>query len=473
MMDIKVQHEDPSIQTSPLLTVPVTVILESLTAPTTTIPLLIPPFIPLLQQSTPIPTPTTTEATISTTSAPDSSTLTAFHQRFSDLENEVKILRNVDHSSAIRAASKSEVATIVKEYLGTNLDDTLHKMPWIKVLLTFKKRKPDDADRDEDPLAGPDQGLKKRKTGKDTEQSKRSKLTGTSKGTTKSQPNSIGKSAQAKETAFLAGDTQVPQDLREDMGNTNELPVFKADPKDWFKKPERPPTPDPEWNEGKTVDNKPTQKWLNDLAKEERSSKTFDDLKSIPIDFSVFIMNRLLISDLTHYIMIGSAYKILKGMCRSYVELEYNMEEYYKALTDQLDWNNPKDLPGTQDMVPNLWSPIKVAYEKHALLVNVWYVYGHLEEIEFQRSDQKLYKFIEGDIPQLHQNDIEDMLLLVVQNKLFNLKGEDIVHLAAALCIFTIRTVIQKRVEDLQLGADSYQKKLNISKLRTHEEDLS
>ncbi|GJZ83810.1 hypothetical protein Tco_0648983 [Tanacetum coccineum] len=59
---------------------------------------------------------------------------------------------------------------------------------------------------------------------------------------------------------------------------------------------------------------------------------------------------------------------------------------------------------------------------------------------------------MEGDFPRLHLNDIEDMLLLVVQNRLFNLKGEDIMHLAAALRMFTRRIVIQNRVEDLQLG---------------------
>ncbi|GJU93958.1 hypothetical protein Tco_1318714, partial [Tanacetum coccineum] len=78
MMDIKVQHEDPSIQTSPLLTVPVT------------------------KQNT------------LTTSAPDSSTLTAFHQRLSDLEKEVKKLKNVNHSSALHATIKSEVLAVVK-----------------------------------------------------------------------------------------------------------------------------------------------------------------------------------------------------------------------------------------------------------------------------------------------------------------------------------------------------------------------
>ncbi|GJW52596.1 hypothetical protein Tco_0096681 [Tanacetum coccineum] len=75
-------------------------------------------------QNTKVPLPTT----ISTTTAPDSLTLTTIHQRLFDLENKVKTLRNVDNSSAIRGAIKSEIPTIVKEYLGTSLDDTLHKV---------------------------------------------------------------------------------------------------------------------------------------------------------------------------------------------------------------------------------------------------------------------------------------------------------------------------------------------------------
>ncbi|GKE68592.1 hypothetical protein Tco_1526664, partial [Tanacetum coccineum] len=66
-------------------------------------------------------------------------------------------------------------------------------------------------------------------------------------------------------------------------------------------------------------------------------------------------------------------------------------------------------------------------------------------------SDQKLYKFLEGDFLRLHLNDIEDILLLVVQNKLFNLKGDIIFDLVVALRMYTRMIVIQKRVEDLQL----------------------
>nr|GEV92662.1 hypothetical protein [Tanacetum cinerariifolium] len=44
-------------------------------------------------------------------------------------------------------------------------------------------------------------------------------------------------------------------------------------------------------------------------------------------------------------------------------------------------------------------------------------------------------QMLQGDFPRLHQNDIEDMLLLHVQNKLFNLEGDVIVDLAVALRI--------------------------------------
>ncbi|GKC28994.1 hypothetical protein Tco_1036288 [Tanacetum coccineum] len=345
----------------------------------------------------------------------------------------------------------------------------------------LKKRKLDDADKDEGPSVRSDQGLKRQKTSKDTEPSKKSKSTETSKctsnGTSKSQPKSTGKFAQVEETVFEARDTQGPQNLGEDTGNTDEPPVVNVDPKDWFKKPERPPTPHPEWNNGRSTENKPTQKWLSDLAKAEKPSRTFNDLMSTLIDFSAFVMNRLQISELTQDILVGSDYNILKGSCRSYVELDYNMEECFKALADQLEWNNPEgdrypfdlskplplvmlgnrqiilvdyffnndltylqgrstgrtyttlmtktkaakyDLAGIEDMVPNLWSPVKVAYDNHALLgtlhwgpkrqsfygyasnkeskhdvystkrilavtnvkVKEWYGYSHLEEIE-------------------------------------------------------------------------------------------
>nr|GEV54883.1 hypothetical protein [Tanacetum cinerariifolium] len=89
--------------------------------------------------------------------------------------------------------------------------------------------------------------------------------------------------------------------------------------------------------------------------------------------------------------------------------------------------------------------------------------YGHREEIMVKRVDRQLYKFKEGDFVDLHLNDVEDMLLFNVQHKLFHLTDTDIVDFIVALRMFTRSPVINKCVKDLQLGVESYQKKLNIT----------
>nr|GEW60651.1 hypothetical protein [Tanacetum cinerariifolium] len=170
----------------------------------------------------------------------------------------------------------------------------------------------------------------------------------------------------------------------------------------------------------------------------------FNELMSTPIDFTAFAMNSLQIGDLTKADLVGPIYNLLKGGSTD--------KTYTTSLTKTKAANY--DLQGIEDMVPTLWSPIKVAYDKHVALVtnvkvNKWYGYGHLEETEVGRSNQQLYKFMKREFPRLHMNDIEDMLLLILQNRLFNLDGEVIMHLAEELRMFKRRIVIQKKVEDL------------------------
>nr|GEZ35805.1 hypothetical protein [Tanacetum cinerariifolium] len=186
-----------------------------------------------------------------------------------------------------------------------------------------KKRKPDDADRDEGPPAGSNQGLKKKKTSKDDEPLKKAKSSETFKGTTKSQPKSTGKSAQAEEIVF----------------------------EDWFNNSERPATPDPEWNDCKIVDNKPTQKWLSDLAKAEKPFKTFDDLLSTLIDFSAFVMSCLQISKLTQDILIVPVDYFFNNDLAC-MQGGSTRRTYMTSLTKTKAANY--DLLGIEDMVPNL-----------------------------------------------------------------------------------------------------------------------
>ncbi|GKA78525.1 hypothetical protein Tco_0785062 [Tanacetum coccineum] len=103
-----------------------------------------------------------------------------------------------------------------------------------------------------------------------------------------------------------------------------------------------PPTPDLEWNKGNDVEVGPKQNWLNDLANAKKPPLTFNDLMSTPINFTAFAMNRLKRTKLTKADRVGLVYNLLKGTCKSYVELEYSIEEFYRALSDHLDWNNPE-----------------------------------------------------------------------------------------------------------------------------------
>ncbi|GJX73024.1 hypothetical protein Tco_0311619 [Tanacetum coccineum] len=125
------------------------------------------------------------------------------------------------------------------------------------------KRDRECEDKDEDPSARLDRRLKKWKTSKDTEPSRGSKSkeskSSSSKGS-KSQSKSSGKSAQAKERVFETVDTEMTQDQGDNMGNTEDQPnVEEASKHDWFKKPEKPPTPDYDWNKGKQINFRPPQ----------------------------------------------------------------------------------------------------------------------------------------------------------------------------------------------------------------------
>nr|GFA07248.1 hypothetical protein [Tanacetum cinerariifolium] len=253
---------------------------------------------------------------------------------------------------------------------------------------------------------------------------------------------------------------------------------------------------------------------------------------STPIDFSAFIINGLNISNLSHEIVLGPAFGLLKGTHSNYAELEYDFEECYKALLEKIDWENPEsddypfdltkpfplvkirnrqkvpvdyffsndlkylqgristmtytislikkkaaqyDLPGIKDMVPNIWIPVKSPMinmhfgESHIEENNIMkkHGYGYVQEIVVRRADNDLYRFKEGNFLRLRINDIEDMILFVVHNQLVNLSVDDVSDFAMALRMFTRSLVIQKRVEDLQLRVESYQKKINIAKPET------
>nr|GEV42060.1 hypothetical protein [Tanacetum cinerariifolium] len=272
----------------------------------------------------------------------------------------------------------------------------------------------------------------KRKTRKDAKPLKY----GSSKGT-KSQSKSSGKSVHAEEPQFKVANFDMPQDQEENLEPT-----------------------DPDWNVGKTPQQGPTQSWLMTLAvTADKPSKSFDELMITPIDFSAYIMNDMKITDLTHETLLGPTFKLLKGTRTNYAELEYDVEECYKAISEKLDWDNPEG----GDYPFNLTKPLPLVMNENHQIVpvdyffnnNLKYLQGGTSTMTYTASTTKT-KATKYDLL-----GSEDM------NRLTNLLGDDVFDFAIALRMFTRSMVIQKRVKDLQLGVKSYQKKINVTEPKT------
>ncbi|GKE73105.1 hypothetical protein Tco_1535146, partial [Tanacetum coccineum] len=121
-------------------------------------------------------------------------------------------------------------------------------------------------------------------------------------------------------------------------GFTEDQPVDETTQhSDWFQKPTKPPTPDRDWNKTLPAKHGPVQPWISTLARNEDPHESFNELMDTPLDFSAFVMNRLKVDTLTPELLAGPTYELMKGSCKSLVELEYFLEEVCKATTDQLD----------------------------------------------------------------------------------------------------------------------------------------
>ncbi|GJZ74036.1 hypothetical protein Tco_0638182 [Tanacetum coccineum] len=215
-------------------------------------------------------------------------------QRVSELEKDVKELKQVDHFTAILESIKSETTPYdkaakdehkqkdilfrmmmasmshIKHHAHKKLYDVL-----IQSLLMDKndmdrlvmdpasQTKRRHNDKDQDPPTGSDQGMKKRRMGKDVEPLKKSSKTKESaKGKTPSNTSKSGKSVFARKSVYKP-EHVVQMDVEEpnldNVANDFDEPQVDANlnipNKDWFKKSPRLETLDPDWNTVKTIDD--------------------------------------------------------------------------------------------------------------------------------------------------------------------------------------------------------------------------
>ncbi|GJV57174.1 hypothetical protein Tco_1458179 [Tanacetum coccineum] len=119
------------------------------------------------------------------------------------------------------------------------------------------------------------------------------------------------------------------------------------------------------------------------------------------------------------------------------------------------------DLPGIEDMLPNIWSPVKVAYDKYALWgILHWreqrksfYAYARgIESRGYVYSTKRILVVTHVSVMRKHGYGYLEEIV----NRLTNISGDDIADFAIALRMFIRSLVTQKRVEDLQLEVESY-----------------
>ncbi|GKD48114.1 hypothetical protein Tco_1277090 [Tanacetum coccineum] len=139
------------------------------------------------------------------------------------------------------------------------------------------KRGRDDQDKDEDPSAGSNRGSKRRRPGKEAESSKELKN---------------------KESKSTIDDLEDQPHQEFNTGNNDETPVREA------------------------------------LDDDESTQSSFNEFLATPIDFSAFIMKRLKIDNLTQEVLTDPTYDLIKVTCKSVAELEYHLEEVFKATND-------------------------------------------------------------------------------------------------------------------------------------------
>nr|GEV83873.1 hypothetical protein [Tanacetum cinerariifolium] len=209
-----------------------------------------------------------------------------------------------------------------------------------KDIVTLKRQRDDDADKDKEPSAGSDRRSKRRKEGKEPESAsapkeKDTRSTGKSTQGSKSQQTSASESAIIEEPMQTTFEIEEPSYLEFETGADDQPIVEPYQHPEWFSQQKKPPTPDRDWNKTLPATYGSIQPWISELAKQSDYRSSFNELMDTPMDFSAFLINQLKVDTLTLELLAGPTYELMKGSCKSLVELKFFLEKVYKATTDQ------------------------------------------------------------------------------------------------------------------------------------------
>ncbi|GKC98601.1 hypothetical protein Tco_1168876 [Tanacetum coccineum] len=206
--------------------------------------------------------------------------------------------------------------------------------------------------------------------------------------------------------------------------------------------------------------------------------------------------------------VFGPTFVLMKGTCKSLTELEYFCEEVYKATTEKLDWINPEgrqypyDLRKPLPLVPNSQGRHVIPFH-HFINNDLEYLRGGESSRKYSTSVTKTkaadyghIKWIEDLVPSSMWSQVivsyDKFALLGIshwgkkQRQFYAFtttreSARDVYSKRRIIAITKVEIVEWQttsiltgslRVEDLQLGVESYQKKLNLTKPDTYRSNL-
>ncbi|GJW42971.1 hypothetical protein Tco_0071770 [Tanacetum coccineum] len=310
-------------------------------------------------------------------------------------------------------------------------------------------------------------------------------------------PSSSSQHKAAPQSEQPVDDVPILDDVHisdsEDAGIAHLLKI-KTRP-DWLMlvlEEERPETPESDLVIPLNDLPEPENNWANAIAKSYKDPEENKLLRKVR-DMASFIKwycRQIRKSKRSKADLEGPSFKVVRPFHGNNISLQFQMEECHLLLTDQIDLVNPegkrvvsdvsKPLPlggppdfGLEELVPSLWIKSEREYDINAAYgISYWwfkrkefyitrhsapsnrhaarshmkilsvvslktfsrYSYTFLRKIVLRRANYKEYKISKADFKNLHPNDFEDLNI-----------------------------VIRKCMEDLQLGIESYQTKLNLT----------
>nr|GEV91827.1 hypothetical protein [Tanacetum cinerariifolium] len=304
-----------------------------------------------------------------------------------------------------------------------------------------------------------------------------------------------GEKASASESAFVEEPVQTTSQIEKpsqpvfETGAEDQPIVQSSQHPEWFSQPKKPLTLDRDWNKTLPAVQGSTQTWISELAKQADSHSSFNELLYTPLDFSNFIMNWLRVDTLTPELLARPTFELMMGSCTSLIELEYHLEEVYKATTDQLDWVNPEG----QQYTHNLLQPLPLISDNrgrrvipfaHFINNDLEYLRGGASSRKYTTSvtktkaaDYRIIKWIEDLVPRTiwirEPIDYDKHALWGVphwgrKRKLSNLTVEERFAFNASLRMFTRRIVIQRSDKII---LDSYRETFILKRRRDDDDD--